>query len=84
MNDIINAIFEMAGGCFLWLNVMKLYKAKCVRGVSVACYIFYLGWGYWNLYYYPSLNQMWSLIGTTSVVLANTVWVYLAWKYRGR
>lgn len=84
MNDIINGLFELSGGFFLWLNVQRLYKVKCVRGVSTACFAFFAIWGFWNLYYYPCLNQTWSLIGASSCALANTVWVYLAWKYRGK
>ena len=44
INDLINGLFELSGGFFLWLNVYKLYQAKCVRGVSVVCSIFFLIW----------------------------------------
>lgn len=82
MNDIFNGIFEMSGGFFLWLNVISLYKAKCVKGVSIFSFGFFAIWGYWNLYYYPSLEQWVSLIGATSCTLANTAWIILALRYR--
>ena len=82
MLDVINGIFEMSGGLFLWLSVHHLYKAKCVKGVSKLAFAFFAAWGYWNLFYYPSLGQIISLIGASSCTLANTVWIILAWRYR--
>lgn len=82
MNDFINAMFELCSGIFLWLNVLELYKAKVVRGVSVWSFLVFTLWGYWNLYYYPSLNQIWSFLGGLLVVSANTVWLIMAWRYR--
>jgi len=81
INDIVNGLFELSGGVFLWLNVYRLYKAKCVRGVSMLAFGFFAIWGYWNLYYYPCLNQMASLIGASSCTAANTVWIILAIRY---
>lgn len=82
MNDFINGVFEFSGGIFLWMNVWKLYQHKSVKGVSLWAFGFFAVWGYWNLYYYPCLNQWVSLIGSILVVAANTVWILLALKYR--
>ena len=80
--DMINALFESSAGLFLWNNVRLLFKQKRVRGVSVLSTAVFTLWGFWNLYYYPHLNQWWSFFGGLWVVTANTTWVYLALHYR--
>ena len=80
--DIINGLFEISGGFFLWLNVYKLWKDKEVKGVSIISFSLFMLWGYWNLYYYPSLGQWASFVGGLVVVSGNTAWVVLAMKYR--
>ncbi len=82
-NDLINGCFELFGGILLLLNVRRLYHDKNVRGVSVVTMSFFTLWGYWNLYYYPSLNQPLSLIGGVFLVAVSTVWVgMVAYYYR--
>lgn len=73
--DVINGTFEIVAGALIWMNVRQLHRDKKVRGVHVLPCAFFMLWGYWNLYYYPSLNQWWSFSGGVAVVLANTVWV---------
>jgi len=75
MVDLINGLFEMAGGAFVALNVLRLYRDKKVRGVSMIATSFFVVWGYWNLYFYPSLDQWWSAIGAASVAIVNSVWL---------
>jgi ABC-type transport system involved in cytochrome c biogenesis permease subunit len=83
--DVVNGAFELSGGLFLFLNVLRLLRDKKVSGVSLAPVIFFSVWGLWNLYYYPSLGQWCSLVGGVTVVIMNTVWVGLALYYgRGR
>lgn len=83
--DFINGIvFELIGGCVLWLNVVRLYSDRQVKGVNWITYAFFALWGFWNLYYYPHLNQWLSFVGGLNVVLANTVWVAMALHYGRR
>jgi uncharacterized membrane protein YfcA len=81
--DGVNGAFELSGGLFLFLNVIRLLKDKKVSGVSLAPVVFFSVWGLWNLVYYPSLGQWCSLVGGITVVVMNTVWVVLAIYYRG-
>jgi len=81
MNDLINGIFEIAGGVFLMANCFKLHKDKQVKGVSISVTGFFSAWGFWNLYYYPSLDQWVSFIGGILLVAANTIWVSMAIYY---
>lgn len=82
MNDIINAMFELLAGFFVALHCLKLFKDKQVRGASIWATSFFTLWGFWNIYYYPSLDQWWSMFGGIAVVTMNIVWVGLMWKYR--
>lgn len=84
--DHVNSLFEFTGGLFLLLNVMHLYRHKVVRGVHWVSVSFFSAWGYWNLYYYPAIEQWWSFAGAAGVAAANTAWlvliIYYNWKER--
>ena len=86
LNDLINGAFECAGGFFIWLSVRKLYQDKKVRGVSWPHVAFFSSWGFWNIWFYASLNQWFSWVGGLSLVLMNTFWlgqiVYYLWSER--
>ena len=79
--DIVNGAFESIAGLLLWNNVRVLLKHKQVHGISIFSTAAFTLWGYWNLYYYPHLNQTISFIGCILVVSANTAWVILAVRY---
>ena len=80
--DLINGIFEAGGGWMLWKNVQRIRRDKQVRGVDWRVTIFFTLWGYWNAFYYPHLDQWLSFYGGLVIVLANTAWLYYAYKYR--
>ena len=82
INDFTNGAFELFGAYLTWMNVVKLYKDKKIRGVYWKIWIFYSCWGLWNLYYYPSLEQWVSFWAGIVMVIGNIVWVILAIKYR--
>jgi len=81
MGDYINGSFEFLGSIMLWSNVHTLYKDKGYLGVCWSTVAFFAAWGYWNLYYYPSLDQWFSFLGGCSITLANTVWLGLMFYY---
>lgn len=82
--DILNGLFEIAGGFFIGTSVFKLHKDKMVAGVSWLHAGFFASWGYWNLYYYPSLDQWWSFWGGVGVVTMNTIWLFQLIYYSKR
>jgi len=73
MNDIINGAFESLGLFFILPSIFKVYHDKRVQGISAIHVGFFTVWGYWNLWYYPSLNQWISCYGGIGIALANTV-----------
>lgn len=82
--DIINGFLEFTGGLFLLGNVIKLAKDKQVRGVHWLPTLFFAVWGFWNLYYYPHLDQWASFFGGVFIVTINTYWFVQMLYYRDR
>ena len=79
--DLINGTFESVGGLFIALSVRRLAKDKLVKGVSWVHAAFFSSWGYWNLYYYPHLEQWFSFYGGALLVAVNTIWLLQMWYY---
>ena len=75
--DLINGLFELIGGCLIWLNVRALWRDRFIAGVHWGPVVFFTGWGIWNLFYYPHLGQVLSFLGGIWMVVANVVWISL-------
>jgi len=73
--DGFNGTYELLGGVFIALNCVRIYKDKMLRGVDWKTVVFFTTWGWWNLYYYPHLDQWVSFAGGIFIVTANTVWL---------
>jgi hypothetical protein len=73
--DLINGTFESCGAFFIFQSVLKLHRDKMVRGVSWLHSGFFAVWGYWNLFYYPHLEQWVSFVGGIGIVSTNTFWL---------
>lgn len=81
--DFINGVlFELAGALFILNHCRAVMRDKCVAGVSIISTVFFTLWGFWNLYYYPSLGQWLSFVGGVCIVAANVLWVSLLIYYR--
>jgi len=80
--DIVNASFEFFGAGFQAINVYQILKDKAVKGVHWLSVLFFSLWGWWNIYYYPQLDQFYSMLGAIALVLVNTIWLGLMWKYK--
>jgi hypothetical protein len=73
--DLINGLFEFAGGGFLLASIVKLAREKVVRGVAWPQVMFFTAWGFWNCFFYPSLDQWFSFVGGVFLVLMNAIWL---------
>lgn len=80
--DLTNGLFELLGGAAIFTNVKRLLRDKQIRGVHWGVTLFFLSWGVWNLYYYPSLDQWASFAGGCVICIGNFCWLSLAIKYR--
>jgi len=76
-NDIGNGLFEIIGAFFTWRNYIQLRREREIKGVYWPMLMFFTAWGFWNLFYYPSLGQWFSFAGGSALVLGNIAWVGL-------
>lgn len=81
--DFVNGVFEFVGSGLTWMNVRRVYVDRGYAGIYAPAVVFFMSWGLWNLFYYPSLSQWWSFAGGLSLVAANLCWVG-AMRYYGR
>ena len=81
MCDLVNGFFEICGGAFVMLSIVKLHGEKKVRGVSLIHATFFFLWGVWNLFYYPYLGQWLSFVGSLAVTGTNLVWATMLLHY---
>lgn len=75
--DILNGLFELIGALLLCLSIRRLLHDREVKGVSAVPVSFFACWGFWNLYFYPSLDQWWSFYGGLLMVAVNSTWILL-------
>lgn len=80
--DMINGGFELAAGLLTLLTTRALLRDKKVRGVSPIPLVLFTAWGFFNLAYYPSLDQWFSFLGSCVIVAVNVVNLTLMWSYR--
>ena len=80
--DAVNGSFEALSGLMVLNHCRVLYAEKVVRGVSVASTFFFVVWGLWNVFYYPSLAQSMSFYGGLVVVASNALYVGMMLYYR--
>jgi hypothetical protein len=80
--DLVNGSFELLAGVVSLANCRTLHHDKKVQGVNPYVTVFFTGWGFWNLYYYPSLNQWLSFYGGLSIVGVNMLWLGMLLYYK--
>ena len=79
--DLINGTFESVGALMQLMNCRQIYRDKGHAGLWVPAWFFFTAWGYFNLYYYPHLDQWLSFSGGVALVLTNSLWVGMALYY---
>lgn len=73
--DQLNAAFETCGAFFTWANAYRLFKDKEIKGIYWPTTIFFTLWGCFNLWFYPTINQMWSFYAGIILVSGNILWI---------
>jgi hypothetical protein len=79
--DIANGAFELGTGIWVIRACACLHRDKVVKGTSYGLQFWVTSWGYYNLYFYPSLDQWFSFTGGLLVVAFNTIWLLMAFHY---
>ena len=82
--DFFNGLFELGGAAFALLNVRRAHLDREVKGVSWVAVLFFAGWGYWNVYYYPTIEQPFSAACAVVLALVNSAWVIQLYCYDRR
>lgn len=82
--DTINATFELLGAIFVLNHCRVLFKHKSSDGVSALSLSYFLSWGFWNLYYYPSLNQQLSFYAGVVLATSNVIYLAMVIYFRGK
>ncbi|KZX57708.1 hypothetical protein A3709_18975 [Halioglobus sp. HI00S01] len=77
-----NAGFELFGAFAGLNNCRAVYRARMWAGVSPMSSVFFWLWGVWNLYFYGSLDQTFSMLASVALVGTNSIYLYLLWRYR--
>lgn len=79
--DIVNGLFEFCGAAFIACSIRRVLIDRQVAGISWLTISFFAGWGLWNLFYYPHLDQWFSFAGGVALVAANAVYVALLLRF---
>lgn len=79
--DFGNGLVELLGALFGFNSCRQVYLDKAVKGVSTLSVTFFTLWGYWNIYYYSSLNQWFSFFGGLALAMANSLYVIMLLYY---
>lgn len=79
--DMVNSALQVGGTAFTFVNVSKLYRTKCPKGVSFWAISFFVTWGIWQLYFYYGLGQWFSMGASFSMLIANGIYASLVLKY---
>lgn len=82
--DLVNGLLEIGGALITLLSVRQVLRDRMVRGVHWGPTIFFTGWGIWNLFYYPALDQPISTVGAAALVLVNAIYLALLLRFRDR
>lgn len=81
LNDMINCAFQLVGAALFSTNIRAILREKTLEGIRWQPQAFFSAWGFWNLWYYPSLDQWFSFAGGAILVAVNVTWVVLAVYY---
>ncbi len=71
MYDLINSFFQLGGSLAAGLTIRVLLKDKMVRGAHWGTVAYFLSWGLWNLFYFPSVSHPLSTYASVALVLTN-------------
>jgi cation transport ATPase len=79
--DQANACLEMGGAFLRTLDCIKLFQDKRFSGGHLGTALYFLGWGVFNVFFYPSLNQVWSFWAAIVLMVMNGLWFVMALYY---
>ena len=79
--DVINGLFEVFGSVATWMNFAAIVKDKGYAGTRLPMMLFFLTWGFWNLFFYSHLFQWVSLYASILLTAGNVANVAAMLRY---
>lgn len=81
--DLINGLFELGGTFVVCLSIRRALKDGAIKGLSFWHVAFFTGWGLWNCFYYPHLDQTFSFLAGVALTVVNAVYFVLWLRFNG-
>jgi hypothetical protein len=75
--DMGNATFQALNVACILRNIHALWRDREVKGVRASNTIFFLAWGFWNVWFYAHNGFWWSWTAGLMVITANCFWLTL-------
>lgn len=79
--DIFNGVFEFLAAVMVYVNCRRLRRDRKVAGITPWSTVFFLLWGIFNIFFYPSQGLWWSFCCGVLVVVCNLYWIGLVVYY---
>lgn len=80
--DQINSFFISVASIFYFLNLLKLYKDKDVKGISILSIIFFSTWNFWTLYFFWDTEYSLTKNAYIAVAASNILYLSLLFYYK--
>ena len=79
--DEINSFFISVASIFYFLNLLKLYKDKEVKGISILSIVFFSTWNFWTLYFFWDTEFSLTRNAYIAVAISNFLYLSLLFRY---
>ena len=80
--DQLTFAWLMAATLFTLAHVLRTYKARSSRSLSLSATLFFTVLAAWNAGFFLGLGQHWSAAGSTLLFTAHAGWLALQIRYR--
>ena len=80
--DLINSAFVLVAVAMAALDLKQVRKDRQVKGLHFATAILFTVWPFWDLFYYASLGQTFSLFACTVLATLRGFWFVDVWRFR--
>lgn len=82
MIDLLNSLFVLLALATSIADLRQILSDKEVKGLHIATAALFTCWPLWDLVYYSSLRQWFSLCACAMLVVSRAIWLCLLFFYR--
>jgi len=80
--DVINFYFQIITSGFILNNCRILFYAKTSQSISIVSSVYFFLISIFSLYYYTTLEQIYSTLGAIWLMLCNFIYLLLILTFR--